>query len=107
MKSRYSLSRIFSSTHTTTTVLLLLTICCQFASLVTADDEPESRVVGGSNADLNEYPFFTSWGSSCGATLIHDDILLTAAHVSYEKYVDSFLSALMTGQVYINFLNGF
>jgi len=36
--------------------------------------------VGGQDADLHEYPFFTSWGTSCGATLIHDDILLTAAH---------------------------
>ena len=83
--SRYSLSRIFTSTHTTTTFLILLTIIYgQLASLVKAD-EPESRVVGGNNADLEEYPFFASWGSSCGATLIHDDILLTAAHVSYNK----------------------
>lgn len=62
-----------------TTVLLLLTTSLQFASLVQAN-EPEGRVVGGQNADFNEYRFFTSWGRSCGATLIHDDILLTAAH---------------------------
>jgi len=47
--------------------------------LVTAD-EINSRIVGGSDAELGEYQFFTAWGSSCGATIIHDDILLTAAH---------------------------
>jgi len=44
------------------------------------DEEPTARVVGGQDADLDEYPFFTSWSTSCGGTLIHDDILLTAAH---------------------------
>ena len=70
------------------------------AAVILAPNPIMCALVGGSNAAFNEYPFFTSWGSSCGATLIHDDILLTAAHVS-------FLLALMTGQVYINFLNGF
>jgi hypothetical protein len=84
---RYSSCRIFTSTCVTTTVLLLLATTFQLASLVLAD-EPEPRIVGGVDAGFNEYPFFTSWGRSCGATLIHDDILLTAAHVSCKKDFD-------------------
>lgn len=30
----------------------------------------ESRIVGGDDADVGEYPFFVSWGG-CGASLIH------------------------------------
>lgn len=40
-----------------------------------------ARIVGGQDADVGEYSFFSSWSTSCGATVIHDDILLTAAHV--------------------------
>lgn len=36
-------------------------------------------IIGGEEASLNEYPFFTSIGG-CGAALIHPDILLSAAH---------------------------
>lgn len=38
-------------------------------------------MVGGSNASASKYPFFVSWGG-CGATLIHNDIALSAAHCS-------------------------
>ncbi|KAG7344253.1 trypsin [Nitzschia inconspicua] len=43
-----------------------------------ADATP--RIVGGVDAPPGEYPFFASWAKSCGASVIHDDILLTAAH---------------------------
>ena len=38
-------------------------------------------MVGGSSASASKYPFFVSWGG-CGATLIHNDIALSAAHCS-------------------------
>lgn len=67
----------------TTTILLLLAASASFQPA--SAGIPEGRIVGGQDADFDEYPFFTSWGKSCGATLIHDDILLTAAHVSHKK----------------------
>ena len=88
--SRYFLPRIFASTPTTITLLLLLITCCRLNTLVTAN-QPNLRIVGGNDADPAEYQFFVAWGSSCGATLIHDDILLTAAHVSFLKRDDRLL----------------
>ena len=73
-------------TSYTTTIMLLLAASASFQ--LSSAGIPEGRIVGGQNADFNEYPFFTSWGKSCGATLIHDDILLTAAHVSHKKSTD-------------------
>ena len=70
-----------ASYYTTTILLLLATTGFQLASANTL----QPRIVGGQDATFGEYPFFTSWGTSCGATLIHDDILLTAAHVSRDK----------------------
>jgi trypsin len=39
----------------------------------------ESRIVGGNNAQQGDYPFFVQ-GNGCGASLIWDDVILTAAH---------------------------
>lgn len=42
-----------------------------------------SRIVGGTVAEDGEFPFYTIPGfgsNSCGAVLIHPDIILTAAH---------------------------
>jgi secreted trypsin-like serine protease len=39
----------------------------------------ESRIVGGTQATPGEYPFFVQWGG-CGASLIHEDIILSATH---------------------------
>lgn len=41
--------------------------------------EVEPRIVGGTEAGLGEYSFFVEW-ENCGASLIHEDIILTAAH---------------------------
>jgi trypsin len=44
----------------------------------------ESRIVGGTQATPGEYPFFVEW-EGCGASLIHDDIVLSAAHCNVER----------------------
>ena len=48
----------------------------------------EARVVGGSQTEDDEFPFFILWGG-CGASLIHGDIALSAAHVSCVQRVVS------------------
>jgi secreted trypsin-like serine protease len=55
-----------------------------------------SRIVGGTDAEFNEFPSmaipdYTHGGAvansnMCGATLIHDDILLTAAHCQFDVF---------------------
>eukprot|EP00521_Asterionellopsis_glacialis_P006490 CAMPEP_0195281036 /NCGR_PEP_ID=MMETSP0707-20130614/511_1 /TAXON_ID=33640 /ORGANISM="Asterionellopsis glacialis, Strain CCMP134" /LENGTH=529 /DNA_ID=CAMNT_0040339875 /DNA_START=57 /DNA_END=1646 /DNA_ORIENTATION=+ len=41
----------------------------------------DSRIVGGTQVSgVGRYPFFVSWGGECGGSLIHSDIVLTAAH---------------------------
>ena len=43
--------------------------------------EIQPRVVGGVKASADDYPWFAaSIGSTCGASLVHEDVLLTAAH---------------------------
>ena len=39
-----------------------------------------SRIVGGNQATKGKYPYFVQWERGCGASLIHTDIVLTAAH---------------------------
>ena len=75
----------YSPYATTTILLLLAATSSHLSSAVSAENTLQPRIVGGKDADFNEYPFFASWGKSCGATLIHDDILLTAAHVSRDN----------------------
>lgn len=49
---------------------------------IPADELFFPNIVGGVDADMNEFPFFVhSVGSAlCGGSLIHPDIVLTAAH---------------------------
>ena len=44
------------------------------------DRDLETRIVGGTQASVGEYPYYTQWIYGCGASLIHDDIVITAAH---------------------------
>ena len=81
--------RTTNMTSYTTTILLLLAASASFQ--LSSAGTPEGRIVGGQDAEYLEYPFFTSWGKSCGATLIHDDILLTAAHVSRKNQFSNHL----------------
>jgi secreted trypsin-like serine protease len=43
------------------------------------DFEDENKIVGGVQAPVMEYPYYVQ-GKGCGASLIHDDIVLTASH---------------------------
>jgi len=40
----------------------------------------QNRVVGGRNADPGSFPSFVHWDWGCGGSLIHEDIVLSAAH---------------------------
>ena len=40
----------------------------------------QSRIVGGNQAQPGVYPYFTQWVNVCGGSLIHEDIVLSAAH---------------------------
>jgi trypsin len=48
----------------------------------------QQRIVGGSAVGTKDYPFFASpnRGGMCGATAIHNDILVTAAHCGTELW---------------------
>mmetsp|Transcript_16527 Transcript_16527/g.24382 ORF Transcript_16527/g.24382 Transcript_16527/m.24382 type:complete len:685 (-) Transcript_16527:28-2082(-) len=39
----------------------------------------QTRIVGGTDANAGDYPFYTKW-ASCGASLVAPDVLLSAAH---------------------------
>ena len=49
------------------------------------DMSPETRVVGGTLASENDFPWFvaSTGGYFCGGSLLHSDIVMTAAHVSF------------------------
>mmetsp|Transcript_10574 Transcript_10574/g.17808 ORF Transcript_10574/g.17808 Transcript_10574/m.17808 type:complete len:322 (+) Transcript_10574:1181-2146(+) len=61
----------------------------------------ETRIVGGSNASPGEYPFFVSW-DGCGASVIHDDLLLSAAHCNVPNAANS----VVVGAYNLNDLSG-
>jgi hypothetical protein len=50
----------------------------------------ESRIVGGSDAQQGEYPFFVQ-GAGCGGSLVWDDVVLTAAHCQGTPFDDGVL----------------
>lgn len=88
------------------TVWLWLSLSTVRLSVVTAreedgggedDVEIDLRIVGGQPADTNEFPWFSASisGSLCGASLIHERVLLTAAHClrAFRVGADVYVSA--------------
>lgn len=79
------------------TFLFFSAILFSLIGIVSADEEYleefqevlenflDGRIVGGENAIAGEFPFFVRW-KGCGASLIWEDVLLTAAHVSRTVY---------------------
>ena len=58
-----------------------------------------NRIVGGTQASLGEFPYFVEWERGCGASLIHSDIILTAAHCNGNSVPTGVIvSAYQSGQ---------
>mmetsp|Transcript_53148 Transcript_53148/g.129057 ORF Transcript_53148/g.129057 Transcript_53148/m.129057 type:complete len:375 (+) Transcript_53148:205-1329(+) len=75
-------SRRMTTRHALCTVAVMMGMMSFHETPVAVDasSEPDTRIVGGEDVPFGNYGFFASWDGSCGATVIHDDILLTAAH---------------------------
>lgn len=63
---------------------LLFGLCSERSSCSGVYGYASARIVGGSNVDVlpgeeYKYSFFAQWSGGCGASLIWEDILLTAA----------------------------
>ena len=61
----------------------------------------DSRIVGGNQAPKGKYPYFVHWTTRrCGASLIHADIILSAAHYNGKSVPTTgvIVSAYQTGK---------
>jgi secreted trypsin-like serine protease len=56
----------------------------------------ESRIVGGNRASPGEYPYFVQW-DGCGASLIHEDVILSAAHCNQIDSNEVWVGAYLVG----------
>lgn len=64
------------------------------------DTVVEPKIINGEDADSGEFPFFVQ-GSGCGASLIADDIVLTAAHCE-----QAFLNSVIVGNYLLDQVTG-
>ncbi|KAI2508047.1 peptidase [Fragilaria crotonensis] len=65
------------------------------ASNGTKVTDNHSRIVGGVDAEIGRYPFFVEW-EGCGASLIHKDIILSAAHCAGIESVTVYVGSSRT-----------
>jgi len=63
-----------------------------------------TKILGGSDAPANLYPFYAWWNEECGATLISSTMLLSAAHC-LEGQLDNNGDGGNFGVVYLNSIN--
>ena len=68
------------------TLLILTVISVTLSPLLASEcgrqlvmDEPDEFIVGGEDANEGEFPWYVDY-AGCGATLVTDDWILTAAH---------------------------
>jgi secreted trypsin-like serine protease len=64
---------------TTFFLLTYLTEAAEDSKETAVAGEDRRLITGGSDASPERFPFYVQ-GQGCGGTLIHDDIVLTAAH---------------------------
>jgi secreted trypsin-like serine protease len=68
------------SSHTFLFFSIILCLAIRCVADHNDEEALDDRIVGGEDAEAGEFPFFVQW-RGCGASLIWEDVLLTAAHV--------------------------
>jgi len=61
-------------------------------------ERKEQTIVGGDPAPADRYPYYAHWFENCGATLIHSDIILGAAHCCPSLRCNLFLDSIVAGE---------
>ncbi|CAB9496863.1 Plasminogen (Fragment) [Seminavis robusta] len=62
------------------TVLLLALLCFSSRLPTAAAQVGDTRIVGGTQVGMDEFPFYGDWEWGCGTSLIGPNMVLTAAH---------------------------
>ncbi|XP_061724754.1 trypsin-1-like [Cydia pomonella] len=53
------------------------------------DYDAENRIVGGTEVDINMYPYHVGYGTNCGGAIIGSKWVLTAGHCGKKEYIRS------------------